>query len=122
MSKKILIVEDDSFLQGLASRKLTKEGFEVVIASDSVKAFEVLEKGNPDIILLDLLLPKIDGFEILEKIKAVDKTKNIPVVVFSNLSEDKDIKRAKDLGALEFMIKSNFTLDELADKIKFILK
>lgn len=122
MSKKILIIEDDSFLQGLASRKLTKEGFEVVVAGDSVKAFEALEKNIPDIILLDLLLPKVDGFEILGKIRADSKLKDIPVVVFSNLSEDKDLKRAKDLGATDFMIKSNFTLDELSDKIKTILK
>ena len=69
-------------------------------------------------VLLDLLLPEVDGFEILKKIREAGDTKKLPVIVFSNLSEDKDIKRVQDLGVVEFMIKSNFTLDELVAKIK----
>ncbi len=120
--KAVLIVEDDSFLQGLVSRKLNSEGHNVFIAGSAPDVFRVLQHQKVDLILLDLLLPKVDGFEILTQIRSEEATKGIPVIVFSNLSEDKDIKRAQDLGISAFMIKSNFTLDELSEKIKEILK
>jgi DNA-binding response OmpR family regulator len=121
MAKKILIVEDDTFLQGLASNKLSKEGFEVTTAPDGTEAVKLLATLTPDIILLDLVLPGIDGFGVLKQVRENEATKSIPVIVFSNLAQDEDIKKAKDLGANDFMIKSNFTLDELAEKIKGIL-
>jgi CheY-like chemotaxis protein len=118
MAKQILIVEDDSFLQGLASRKLQSEGYAVFGASNDAEAFKLLDGGLvPDLFLLDLLLPGVDGFEILKKINDRDNLKAVPKIVFSNLSEEKDIKRAQDLGVKEFMVKANFTLDELSDKI-----
>jgi CheY-like chemotaxis protein len=117
MAKKILIVEDDTFLQGLAATKLSKEGYEVVTASNGDDAVRKLTTDMLDFVLLDLVLPGVDGFGILEQIRKNEKTKALPVIIFSNLAEDKDIQRAKELGANEFMIKSNFTLDELAEKI-----
>lgn len=117
MAKKILIIEDDSFLQGLASRKLRSEGYDVFGASNSTEAWKILDGMKPDLLLLDLLLPNVDGFEILKKINEKGTMKSVPIIVFSNLSEDKDIKRAKDLGVKEFMVKANFTLDELSQKI-----
>ncbi len=122
MSKKILIIEDDSFLQGLASTKLEKEGFTVMSASNSDEATKILATDTPDLILCDLVMPGTDGFGILKMVREDAKTKDTPVIVFSNLSEDKDIKHAKELGATDYMVKSNFTLDELADRIKGILK
>ncbi len=123
MSKKILIIEDDSFLQGLISRKMKADAFDVFIALNATDAFKLLDGGlMPDLLLLDLLLPNIDGFEVLRRIRENPILKNLPVIVFSNLSEEKDIKKAKDLGINEFMIKANFTLDELSDKVKAILK
>ncbi len=123
MNKTILIVEDDSFLQGLASTKLEKEGFSVMGASNSEEASKFLAaEVPPDFVLLDLVLPGVDGFTILQGIRANPKTAMIPVIVFSNLSEDKDIQHAKELGATDYMVKSNFTLDELAERIKGILK
>ena len=122
MAKTILIIEDDNFLQGLEATKLKKEGYEVLTASDSIEAFKHIEgKKSIDLILLDLLLPKVDGFMILEKIRQNKTYLKIPVIVFSNCSEDKDIKKATKLGISEFMIKSNFTLDELAKKIKQLI-
>ena len=121
MAQKILIIEDDSFLQGLASRKLQSQGYEISIATDGEQGFKVLEKNMPDMILLDLLLPNIDGFEFLKRMRDNDKWKNIPVIVFSNLSEEKDMKKAMDLGVKEYMIKANFTLDELTNKVKGFL-
>ena len=119
--KKILIIEDDSFLQGLASTKLEKEGFSVRGASNSDEAMKLLAADLPDLILCDLVMPGIDGFGILKMVRENPTTAKIPLIVFSNLSEDKDIKRAKELGATDYMVKSNFTLDELADKIKELL-
>lgn len=119
---KILIIEDDSFLQGLEANKLRKNGYEIITASSGEEAMQKIAESGISLVLLDLLLPEFDGFNILEKIRANKETKTLPVIVFSNLSEDKDIKKAKDLGATDFMVKSNFTLDELLEKIKTILK
>lgn len=118
---KILVVEDDSFLQGLEVGKLKKEGYEVITASSGDEAIEKIKEDGIDLILLDLVLPNFDGFEVLKQIRENEKTKKTPVLVFSNLSEEKDIKRAEDLKANDFMVKSNFTIDELAQKIKAII-
>ncbi len=123
MAKKtILIIEDDHFLQGLEAKKLEKAGYEVMTASDGTEALKVIEGSNSiDLILLDLLLPEVDGFTILKKIREDSKLLDIPVIIFSNLSEEKDIERATKLGISEFMVKSNFTLGELATKIKLLI-
>ncbi|MEI7765262.1 MAG: response regulator [bacterium] len=119
MSKTIFIVEDDLFLQGLEATKLKKEGFEIQTAASGKDVTKVIElKPKIDIILLDLMLPDMDGFEILKMIRKEASYLNTPVIVFSNLSEEKDIEKAKSLGINEFMIKSNFNLDELATKVK----
>ena len=121
MAKTILIIEDDNFLQGLEATKLKKEGYNVLTASNSVEAFKAMEGTKPDLILLDLLLPDVDGFMILEKVRQNKDMQSIPVIVFSNLSEKKDVSRATKLGASEFMIKSNFTLDEITKKVKELI-
>lgn len=118
----ILIIEDDSFLQGLEAGKLKKESYVVMTASTGKEAMEKITSPGISLILLDLTLPNFDGFEILEKIRGTAATKDIPVLVFSNLSEEKDINKAKKLGATDFMVKSNFTLDELVEHINTILK
>lgn len=120
--KKVLIIEDDSFLQGLEAGKLKKENYEVITASSGEEAMKKITEPNIDIILLDLILPNYDGFEILQKIRSTKEIANTPVIVFSNLSEEKDIKKSQELGATDFMVKSNFTLEELVENIKKILK
>ena len=120
--KKVLIIEDDSFLQGLEAGKLEKDGFEVITASSGEEALKKIKEPGINIILLDLILPNFDGFEILKKIKEVETLKKIPVIVFSNLSDEKSMEKSKELGAIDFMVKSNFTLDELVKHIKIILK
>lgn len=122
MEKKILIIEDDSFLQGLEANKLEKEGYKIITASTGEEAMKKIEEPEISVVLLDLLLPNYDGLEILKKIRSTELIKNIPVIVFSNLSEEKMIKQAYDLGATDFMVKSNFTLDELVKRIKTLLK
>ncbi len=119
--RKILIIEDDSFLQGLEAGKLKKDNYEVLTASTGEEGMQKINEEGVDLILLDLILPKFDGYDILKKIRETEKIKNLPVIVFSNLAEDKDVKKAKDLGATDFMVKSNFTLDELVEHINKIL-
>lgn len=120
--KKVLIIEDDSFLQGLEATKLKKENYEIVVASTGEEGMEKINEPGIDLILLDIILPQFDGFEILKKIRNTEKIRDIPVIVFSNLSEEKDIKKAESLGSTDFMVKSNFTLDELVERINKILK
>lgn len=119
---KILIIEDDEFLQSLEVDKLKKETYDVIVASSGDEALKRIKEDGIDLVLLDLILPNFDGFEILKQIRSNEKTKKVPVLVFSNLSEEKDIKKSRELEATDFMVKSNFTIEELAQKIKSILK
>lgn len=122
MSKsKILIIEDDAFFRELILGKLRKENFDVFAARDSKEGFDYLQSNEPQAIVLDLILPDINGYEILTVLKKDVKTKNIPVIVLSNLGQEEEIQRAKDLGAADFMIKVNFTLEEIAAKIRSVL-
>jgi len=121
MNKTILIIEDDTFLQGLVARKLGGQGFNILTASNGEEGLKIMETAVPDLLLLDLLLPKIDGFEVLARMRTNAGLRDVRVMVFSNLSEEKDIKRAKDLGVIDYLVKSNFTLDELANRIKEVL-
>ncbi len=116
--KKILIIEDDTFLQGLAANKLQAEGFEVNTASNGNEALTNLSQETYDAIILDLMLPDISGFEILKQIRSRETNSKLPVLIFSNLSDDKDIKQGLDLGATDFLVKANFTLEELVEKVK----
>jgi DNA-binding response OmpR family regulator len=119
---KILVIEDDSFLQSLEASKLAKEGFEVLTASTGDEGMTKINEPGLGLVLLDLMLPNFDGFDILKKIREQKETEKIPVIVFSNLSEDSAMQKADSLGATKFMVKSNFTLDELVTEIKNILK
>ncbi len=120
--RKILVVEDDKFLRELFVRKMFNEGFDVDSAIDAEQAFDALKKKKPEIILLDLILPGVDGFEILTQIKADDNLKDIPVMVISNLGQKEDIDRAMELGAVDFLIKANYTLDEIISRVLTVLK
>ena len=122
MAKNIFVVEDDNFLQGLEMTKLQKSGYDVTVAGDGDEAYKVIEGGKViDLIILDLMMPKFDGFSFLEKIKKDPKYASIPVIVFSNLYEDADVEKTKKLGVSDFMVKANFTLDELSAKIKNLI-
>lgn len=119
--KKILIAEDDKFLASAYRLKLTKAGFEVEIVSDGTELLKVLEKFLPDLILLDLVMPVMDGFAVLENLRSNPKFKSIPILVASNLGQKEDIDRATNLGATDFVVKSDMSLDMLIEKInKFI--
>lgn len=119
--KKILVAEDDTFLASAYRVKLTKAGFEAVIARDGNEALEAIKKELPDCILLDLVMPVKDGFTVLEELKNNERTKHIPVIVASNLGQKEDMDRAMKLGATEFIVKSNMSLEELMKKITALL-
>src|SRR6056297_567845 len=121
---KVLLVEDESFLRKMASKQLVKEGFSVYEAKDGEEGLKTFEESDPDIVLLDIILPTIDGFQILEKIRGNDDKKKAqtPVIMLSNLGQDSDIKKAKDMGANDFMVKANFTSREIAQKLKDFFK
>lgn len=121
MAYRIFIVEDDDFLRSLAVGKLEKEGFVVETASNGSDGLTRILETPPELLILDLMLPEMSGFEVLEKIRSTDTVKNLKVVVFSNLGEETDIKRCLELGVSEYLIKANFTLDELAEKVKSLL-
>ncbi|MEK7538676.1 MAG: response regulator [Patescibacteria group bacterium] len=117
----VLVVEDDKFLRELLVRKLLAEKFTVESAIDAEGAFAILKDKKPDIILLDLILPGVSGFDILARVKADQATADIPVIILSNLGQKEDVDRAKSLGAQDFMVKANFTLDEIVEKVHSVV-
>lgn len=118
---KIMVVEDDSFLSGMYKTKLEMEDFEVMLAGDGEKALVLLKKYQPDLILLDIILPKLSGFEVLKNIKKLKKTSLIPVIVLTNLSQREDVHKALSLGADDYLIKAHYMPSEVVDKIKSYL-
>lgn len=117
-----MLVEDDKFLRDLIAKKLKTEGYEVVEALDGESGIIKAKEAAPGLILLDLILPGIDGFNVLAKIKADEATQRIPVIVLSNLSQQEEVERVLRLGAADFLIKAHLTPSEIIAKIKRILK
>jgi len=115
--KKILLVEDEAFLSSLLELKLSQEGFQVEKAMDGEEAFNMLENFMPDLILLDLILPKRNGFEFLEMMRNDPRFSKIPVIITSNLGQDSDIERGKTFGVIEYIIKNKLSIDELVNKV-----
>lgn len=118
---KILVVEDDKFLREMISRKLDKEGYEVVQAVDGEKGEVKIKEEKPDLVLLDLILPGIDGFEVLERTKKDPEVANIPIIILSNLGQKSEVERGLNLGAIDFLIKAHFTPGEIVKKIREII-
>lgn len=117
MASKVLVVEDDRFLTSAYRAKLVRSGFEVQIATDGVEALEILKTFVPEIIILDLVMPRKDGFTTLAEIRAQESLKTIPVIVASNLGQKEDLDRAMSLGATDYIIKSDLSMDALVAKI-----
>ena len=121
MAYGIAIIEDDDFLRSLAVTKLEGEGFTMEIAATGDEGLSKVTAAVPDLLILDLMLPGMSGFDVLAKIRETEATKKLKVIVFSNLGEEADIKKCLDLGVSEYLVKANFTLDELVEKIKLVL-
>ncbi|MBU0613049.1 response regulator [Patescibacteria group bacterium] len=120
--KKIVLVEDDSFLAGMYVSKLNLEDFEVKLAENGEDGLKLATAEIPDLILLDILLPRMDGFEVLKKLKQNPSTADIPVILLTNLGQKKDVDRGLALGAKDYLIKAHFMPNEVIAKIKKILK
>lgn len=120
--KKILFVEDELALQKTLGSKLEKRGYNIFEAMDGEKGIEIAKKEIPDLILLDIILPKKNGFEVLQELRENETTKNIPVIILTNLEGIKEIEQAINLGATTYLVKVNYSLEEVIKKIERILK
>ncbi|MEK7636128.1 MAG: response regulator [Patescibacteria group bacterium] len=118
----ILFIEDEPNLQQILSKAFAKEGFSIVQAYDGDRGLQLARETKPDLILLDIILPKKDGFAVLTELKKTDETKNIPVVVLTNLDRDEDIERVLELGALTYLIKTNYEIKDIVQKVRKILE
>lgn len=119
---RILLIEDDPFLLNMYATKFELENFKVTVADDGEKGLRAVEKEIPDIILLDIMLPKMNGFEVLKQLKASKDFRDIPVILLTNLSQKNEIEQGLSMGANDYLIKAHFMPSEVVDKIKEILK
>jgi DNA-binding response OmpR family regulator len=119
---KVLIIEDDQFLRELIGQKLIREGYEVVEAVDGEKGLDSVKKSSPNLVLLDLILPGIDGFEVLTEIKKDPNLSAIPVIILSNLGQRDEVEKGLKMGATDYLIKAHFTPAQIIEKIKNVLK
>lgn len=122
MDSKILIIEDDHFLSSLMKARLEKEGFSTLQAFDGEEAFNLLKQNKPSLIILDLIMPKMSGFELLENVSVDPQMSQVPVMILSNLGQESDIQKVKRFGATEYFVKVKTSIDDLVVKIKELLK
>ena len=121
MSKKILFIGDESALQKTFGEILKQGGYEMISALDGETGLRLAKSEKPDLILLDLILPKMHGFEVLKKLKEDKETKDIPVIVLTNLEKIEDVDKALELGATTYLVKAQYSLEEIVAKIKQVL-
>ena len=119
--KKVLVVEDDKFLGDLLAKHFTQEGFHFDLAVDGEAAMKKAQENKPDLVLLDLFLPGIDGYEVLKRLKADSTLAPMPVIILSNLGQKDEIDKAMALGAVDFLVKAKFDLFDIVSKVKNIL-
>ena len=120
--KKILFVEDEQALQRTISEALHREGFEVLNAIDGDSGARLAKTEKPDMILLDLILPRRSGFDVLKELKETEETKDIPVIVLTNLESPADVDRAIELGATTYLVKANYDLSDIVKKVKMAME
>jgi CheY-like chemotaxis protein len=120
--KRVLLVEDDRFLRRACEKSLQQQGFTVSTAPDGEEALRAIRADPPDIILLDLLMPKVSGFEVLRDIRSDEKTRSIPVIILTNSSKETDIREVQSLGVTGYLVKANLSLEELGSQVKQALK
>lgn len=117
MPQKILIIEDEEIMLGLLQRKLTTEGYEISVARDGEEGIRVMKEVKPDLVLLDIIMPKMGGFEVMEEMNKDKELKKIPVIVISNSGQPVELDRAQNLGAKDWLIKTEFDPQEVIDKV-----
>lgn len=116
-----MVIEDDKFLSSLIKTRLEKEGFTVLQAFDGDEATSLLRQETPDLIVLDLIMPKVNGFEVLQTISITPQLASVPVVILSNLAQDADVEKARALGAKEYFVKVKISIDDLLDRVKSLV-
>jgi DNA-binding response OmpR family regulator len=121
MLQNILVVEDDKFLRELIVQKLNREGYQTIEAIDGEEGVKKIKDEKPALVLLDLILPGIDGFEVLEQVKKDPEAAKVPVIILSNLGQKDDVEKGFKLGAADYLIKAHFTPAEIISKVKAIL-
>lgn len=115
---QVLVIEDDTFLSNIYKTKFEMEGFKVITAEDGEAGLKEAQKKKPDIILLDILLPKMDGYLVLENLKKDPETKDIPVIMLTNLGQKDDVEKGLTMGAIDYLIKAHFKPSETVDKVR----
>jgi len=120
--QRILVVEDDRFLREAAEAALRRQGFTVLVASDGEEGLRVARAELPDLVLLDLIMPGLQGFEVLKLLKEEAATSAIPVIILSNLGQDSDVKKAMEAGAVDYLVKANLALDTLVARVKTLFE
>lgn len=118
MAKKILIIEDEKIIGDLLERKLTGEGYSVVITTNGIDGLIKMREDRPDMVLLDIIMPKMGGFEVMEEMNKDKTLKDIPVIVVSNSGQPVEIDRIKKMGAKDWLIKTEFDPQEVLEKVK----
>lgn len=118
VGKTVLLVEDDTFLRALVTEKLARIGVRLLQADTGEQALEIIKKEKPDLVLLDIVLPGISGFDVLTQMRADKNIASVSVIILSNLSEERDIARAKELGVTQFLVKVNVSPSELAERVR----
>ncbi|MBL7150165.1 MAG: response regulator [Candidatus Pacebacteria bacterium] len=116
--KKILLIEDEEIMIDLLQRKLTVEGYEISVGRDGKEGLGKMKEVKPDLVLLDIIMPKMDGFEVMEEMQKDRELKKIPVIVISNSGQPVEIDKAQELGAKDWLIKTEFDPQEVIDKVK----
>jgi len=121
MAAKILIIEDDRYISKMYQLKLSLDGFDVQVADNGRIGVDKVKEFKPDIILTDILMPELDGFEVIKQVKADEESKTTPILIMSNLGQEDHIQKGLELGALGYIVKSQYTPSKVVDKIKEIL-
>jgi two-component system, OmpR family, alkaline phosphatase synthesis response regulator PhoP len=122
MPKKIVLADDEQFIAVAYSDGLTRAGYQIVVAHDGQEAFDKVKAEKPDLVLLDLIMPKKSGFDVLKELKAIPELAEIPVMVLSNLSQATDAAETKKLGAIDFIVKAEISLQDLVNRIDKLFK
>ncbi len=122
--KKIVValIEDDPLIAEMYTTKFTKEGFDLKHAADGAAGLTLVKQEHPDIILLDIIMPKLDGFQVLGELRKMTEFKETPIVMLTNLGQEEDVQKGRALGATDYFIKTNFTPQAIVDKVKALLK
>ncbi|NTU98690.1 response regulator transcription factor [Candidatus Falkowbacteria bacterium] len=120
--KTILVIEDDPVLGVMYKTKLEAEGHKIILATNGADGLDAIKENSPDLVLLDIILPQLDGFSVLEDMKGSTKTKGIPVILLTNLGTEEDKKKGMELGASDYLVKADYTPEQISEKIEKFLK